>query len=100
MTIQEYLEKVSIFVDDGFGRQVRQRFGDNLGSGELGILGSPSSDELDQLSRAVAIMVIVFHYRFRRQHINGDVAYQGCLLREMILKYGVAGSDIIRQIHL
>ena len=56
MTIQEYLEKVSIFVDDGFGRQVRQRFGDNLGSGELGILGSPSSDELDQLSRAVAIM--------------------------------------------
>jgi len=56
MTLQEYLEKVSIFVDDGFGRQVRQRFGDNLGSGELGILGSPSSDELDQLSRAVAIM--------------------------------------------
>jgi hypothetical protein len=35
---------------------VREQFKDNEGSSELGMLASPTSEELEQLRRAVAIM--------------------------------------------
>lgn len=45
-----------MLVDDEFGQRVRQQFQDNRGSSELAMLETPSSDELEQLRRAVAIM--------------------------------------------
>ncbi len=51
-----YLKKLSLFVDDEFGQRFRQQFEDNRGSSELAMLETPSGDELDQISRAVAIM--------------------------------------------
>lgn len=56
MTIEEYLAKLGRFVDDGYGQQVRRNFADNRGSSELGMLQSPTADEMEQLRRAVAIM--------------------------------------------
>ncbi|AQT69880.1 hypothetical protein STSP2_03080 [Anaerohalosphaera lusitana] len=56
MSLEQYLEKVARFVGDEYGRQVRRQFGDNRGSGELGMLESPSHEELEQIRRAVAIM--------------------------------------------
>jgi hypothetical protein len=35
---------------------VREQFNDNEGSSELGMLASPTKEELEQLRRAVAIM--------------------------------------------
>ena len=52
----EYLDKLALCVDDEYGRVVRQRFADNKGSAELAMLASPSSDELEQLKKAAAIM--------------------------------------------
>jgi hypothetical protein len=37
---------------------VREQFKDNEGSSELGMLASPTAEELEQLRRAVAIMTI------------------------------------------
>ena len=51
-----YLEKLERFVDDDFGQQIRQNFADDRGSSELAMLQTPSSDELEELKRAVAIM--------------------------------------------
>ncbi len=39
-----------------FGRQVREHFKDFRGSSELGMLASPTEDELADLKKAVAIM--------------------------------------------
>lgn len=36
--------------------QIRKQFADIQGSSELGMLAAPSSEELDQLKKAVAIM--------------------------------------------
>jgi hypothetical protein len=41
---------------DPFGRQIREHFKDFRGSSELGMLASPTQDELEELKRAVAIM--------------------------------------------
>ncbi len=41
---------------DPFGRQVREHFKDFRGSSELGMLASPTLDELADLKKAVAIM--------------------------------------------
>jgi len=41
---------------DPFGRQIREHFKDFRGSSELGMLASPTQDELEDLKRAVAIM--------------------------------------------
>lgn len=49
---------MALGVDDEYGRQMRQRFGDNKGSAELAMLASPTSDELGQLQKAVAIMTL------------------------------------------
>ncbi len=51
-----YIEKLSRFADDEYGRQFRRQFEDNRGSSELGMLQSPSGDELAQIRKAVAIM--------------------------------------------
>ena len=56
MTIDAYLQKLAVFVDDEYGRQIRRDFADHRGWGELAMLQSPSADDLAQLSRAVAIM--------------------------------------------
>ena len=56
MSLQQNLEKLVLCVDDEYGRQIRQRFGDNKGSSELAMLASPSGPELEQLQKAVAIM--------------------------------------------
>jgi len=45
-----------MFSDDEYGKMVRSRFEDSIGSSELAMLASPSSEELQQLKRAVAIM--------------------------------------------
>ena len=55
-SIEQYLDKLAETVDDSYGRQVRECFKDIKGSSELGMLASPSSEELEQLKRAVAIM--------------------------------------------
>jgi hypothetical protein len=47
---------VSRFAGSEYGRLVREQFADNTGSSELGMLASPTKDELEQLRRAVAIM--------------------------------------------
>jgi hypothetical protein len=41
---------------DPFGRQLREHFKDFRGSSELGMLASPSREELEDLKKAVAIM--------------------------------------------
>jgi hypothetical protein len=41
---------------DPFGRQIREHFKDFRGSSELGMLASPTLDELGDLKKAVAIM--------------------------------------------
>ena len=43
-------------VDDKYGRYFRSSFKDIRGSSELGMLASPSKNELEQLEKAVAIM--------------------------------------------
>jgi hypothetical protein len=56
VSIDEYLAKVSRFAGSEYGRIVREQFADNNGFSELGMLASPTPDELEQLRRAVAIM--------------------------------------------
>jgi hypothetical protein len=56
ISIEEYLAKVSRFAGSEYGRIVREQFSDNNGFAELGMLASPTPDELEQLRRAVAIM--------------------------------------------
>ena len=55
-SLLEYLEKLTLYVDDEYGRRVRQNFADNKGTAELAMLASPTGEELEQLKRAVAIM--------------------------------------------
>jgi len=47
---------VSRFAGSEYGRLVREQFRDNEGSSELGMLASPTAEELEQLRRSVAIM--------------------------------------------
>lgn len=56
MTIEEYLKSLEAFVDNAYGRQIRQQFQSLDGASELAMLQSPSRDEFEQLTRAVAIM--------------------------------------------
>lgn len=56
MTLEQYLEKISRFTNNDYGQMVRRQFADNKGTAELGMLASPSADELGQLEKAVAIM--------------------------------------------
>ena len=56
MTLSDYLEKVARFTNAAYGRQIRSQFKDIKGSSELAMLQSPSTDEIEQLKKAVAIM--------------------------------------------
>ena len=56
MTLEDYLKTLERFVGDPYGRQVRSRFQSMDGRSELAVLQSPSREEYEQLSRAVAIM--------------------------------------------
>jgi hypothetical protein len=56
ITVEEYLAKLAAMAGDPFGRQIREHFKDIRGSSELGMLASPTPEELEQLTRAVAIM--------------------------------------------
>jgi hypothetical protein len=56
LKIEEYLKSLEAFIDDAYGRQIRSQFQTIDGKSELAMLSSPSRDEYDQLSRAVAIM--------------------------------------------
>jgi len=56
MTIEQYLDKVARFSDDGYGKLVRNQFQDIEGASELAMLAAPSGEELEQLKKAVAIM--------------------------------------------
>ena len=44
------------FADSEYGRMVRNQFKDIKGSSELAMLVAPSTEELEQLKKAVAIM--------------------------------------------
>jgi hypothetical protein len=56
ISIEQYLEKVSRFAGSEYGRIVREQFRDNNGTSELGMLASPTPQEMEQLRRAIAIM--------------------------------------------
>jgi hypothetical protein len=56
LKIEDYLQSLGVFVDDAYGRQIRSQFQTIDGKSELAMLSSPSRDEYQQLSRAVAIM--------------------------------------------
>jgi signal recognition particle GTPase len=56
ITIEQYLELVSRFTGNEFGKMVRNRFRDIKGSSELAMLVAPAKEELEQLKKAVAIM--------------------------------------------
>ena len=54
--IEQYLKKLAKFADSKYGKMIRSQFKDIKGSSELAMLAAPSSDELEQLKKAVAIM--------------------------------------------
>ena len=56
ISIEQYLEKVSRFSDSDYGKMIREQFEDMQGASELAMLVSPSTEELEQLKKAVAIM--------------------------------------------
>ncbi|MCK4999574.1 MAG: hypothetical protein KAS23_08560 [Anaerohalosphaera sp.] len=56
MSLEQYLEKVGRFAGNEYGKQIRSQFADSKGNSELAMLQSPSFDEMQQLTRAVAIM--------------------------------------------
>jgi hypothetical protein len=56
ISVEEYLEEVARFCDNQYGNRVRGRFKDVRGTSELAMLVAPTSEELAQLRRAVAIM--------------------------------------------
>lgn len=56
ISIKQYLEKVARFTDSEYGRLVRTQFEDIEGGSELAMLAAPTTEELEQLKRAVAIM--------------------------------------------
>ncbi len=56
ITIEQYLEKVARFSNSDYGKMVREQFNDITGSSELAMLAAPSTEELQQLKTALAIM--------------------------------------------
>jgi len=56
LSIEQYLEKVARFSDSEYGKTVRSQFKDIKGSSELAMLTAPTTEELQQLRKAVAIM--------------------------------------------
>ncbi|MHC4541950.1 MAG: hypothetical protein ACYTEK_18505 [Planctomycetota bacterium] len=56
MSIEQYLEKVARFSASDYGKMLRTQFEDIHGDSELAMLAAPSTEELEQLRKAVAIM--------------------------------------------
>jgi signal recognition particle GTPase len=56
LTLEDYLEKLALFSGNEYGKMVRTQFQDIKGSAELAMLASPTTEELEQLKKAVAIM--------------------------------------------
>ena len=56
ISIEQYLKKLARFADSEYGKMIRSQFKDIRGSSELAMLAAPSSEELEQLKKAVAIM--------------------------------------------
>jgi len=56
ITLEQYLKKLAKFADNDYGAMVRNQFADIKGAGELAMLAAPTSGELEQLQKAVAIM--------------------------------------------
>ena len=56
VSIEQYLEKVARFSSSKYGKMIRGQFKDIKGGSELAMLAAPSSEELEQLKTAVAIM--------------------------------------------
>ncbi|MCH7556092.1 MAG: hypothetical protein IIB56_01400 [Planctomycetes bacterium] len=56
ISVEQYLEKVGRFSDNEYGKLIRNQFKDIKGSSELAMLAAPSTEELEQLKKAVAIM--------------------------------------------
>jgi len=56
ISIEQYLEKLAKFADSEYGKMIRNQFKDIQGGSELAMLAAPSSEELEQLKKAVAIM--------------------------------------------
>jgi hypothetical protein len=56
ISIERYLEIVSRFSDNEYGKLVRDQFQDINGSSELAMLAAPNAEELQELKKAVAIM--------------------------------------------
>jgi len=56
LSIEQYLEKVARFSESEYGKMIRGQFKDIKGSSELAMLEAPTSEELEQLRKAVAIM--------------------------------------------
>ena len=56
MTVEQYLEKLTIFSDTEYGSMIRCQFKDIQGASELAMLAAPNNEELEQLKKAVAIM--------------------------------------------
>ena len=54
--LELYLKKVAHFAGSDYGMMIRDQFRDMKGASELAMLAAPSSDELEQLEKAVAIM--------------------------------------------
>jgi signal recognition particle GTPase len=56
ISIEQYLKKLAQFADSEYGKMIRSQFKDIRGGSELAMLAAPSSEELEQLKKAVAIM--------------------------------------------
>jgi hypothetical protein len=56
ISIDRYLDEVALFCNSEYGNRVRDRFKDGRGTSELAMLAAPTSQELEELRRAVAIM--------------------------------------------
>ena len=56
ISLEQYLDKVARFVDNQYGKVVRNQFKDTQGTSELAMLVAPTNQELQQLKKAVAIM--------------------------------------------
>lgn len=56
ISIEQYLEKLARFADSEYGNMIRSQFKDIEGGSELAMLAAPSTEELEQLKKAVAIM--------------------------------------------
>ena len=56
ISIEKYLKKIARFAGSDYGNMIREQFKDIDGASELAMLAAPSTEELEQLEKAVAIM--------------------------------------------